>query len=172
MMATGFAAFRGDPQAAARIRAFSEAMAAAHGEDATSLHIPNFADLAAARRGDRAAIRRLQAAKSHQSAQPPSKGGQTGLQNQSFLPFHPPLKKRLRRLERMGAHLRDNLDRKTSTGGRLVMAVLMLILVPLMALVAGLMLVVIAMMIGLNLLFLTLWLAAIHAIFAWWNSSH
>jgi len=25
------------------------------------------------------------------------------------------------------------------------------------------------MMIGLNLLFLTMWLAAIHAIFIWWN---
>jgi Zn-dependent protease with chaperone function len=172
MMATGFAAFRGDPQAAARIQAFAEAMAAAHGEDAASLHIPNFADLAAARRGDRAAIQRLRAAKSHQSAQAPAKGGQTGFENQSFLPFHPPLKKRLKRLARMGAHLRDNRDRKTSMGGRLVMAVLMLILVPLMALVAGLMLVVIAMMIGLNLFFLTLWLAAIHAIFVWWNSSH
>jgi hypothetical protein len=45
--------------------------------------------------------------------------------------------------------------------------VLFTILAPLLAVAAGLMLVVIAMMIGLNLVFLSLWLAAIHAIFVW-----
>ncbi len=172
MMATGLAAFRGDAQAAVRMQAFAQAMAAAHGEDAASVHIPNLADLAAARRGDRAAIARLRAARGQQNTERQAKSGQTGLQTQSFLSFHPPLKKRLKRLERMGAHLQADVHRKTSLGGKLVMAVLMLILVPLMALVVGLMLVVIAMMIGLNLLFLTLWLAAIHAIFVWLNGSH
>jgi Zn-dependent protease with chaperone function len=171
MMATGFAAFRGDAQAAERMQAFAQAMAAAHGEDAASVHIPNFADLAAARRGDRAAIARLQAAKGQQSAQRQAKSGQTGLQAQSFLSFHPPLKKRLKRLERMGAHLQADVHHKAGMGGRLVIAVVMLIIAPLLAVAAGLMLVVIAMMIGLNLLFLTLWLAAIHAIFVWLNKS-
>jgi Zn-dependent protease with chaperone function len=171
MMATGFAAFRGDAQAAARMQAFAQAMAAAHGEDAASVHIPNFADLAAARRGDRAAIARLQAAQGQESAQRQAKSGQTGLQAQSFLSFHPPLKKRLKRLERMGAHLQADVHHKAGVGGRLVIAVLMLIIGPLLAVAAGLMLVVIAMMIGLNLLFLTLWLAAIHAIFVWLNKS-
>jgi hypothetical protein len=171
MMTTGFAAFRGDAQAAARLQAFAQAMAAAHGEDAADIHIPNIADLAAARRGDRAAIARLRAARHTDSPQSPAKSGQTGLQSQSFLSFHPPLKKRLKRLERMGAHLQADVHHKAGIGGRVVMAVLMLIFVPLMALVAGLMLVVIAMMIGLNLLFLTLWLALIHAIFTWWNGS-
>jgi hypothetical protein len=78
------------------------------------------------------------------------------------LSFHPPLTKRLKRLERMGAHLQADVHAKTRVTARLVMAVLMLILVPLLALVAGLMLVVIAMIIGLNLVFLTLWLTVIH----------
>ncbi len=171
MMATGFAAFRGDPQAAARLQTFAQAMAAAHGEDAASVHMPNLADLAAATRGDRAAIARVRAARAQQGAQRQPKSGQTGLQTQSFLSFHPPLKKRLKRLERMGAHLHADVHRKVGIGGRLVMAAILLILGPLLALAAGLMLVVIAMMIGLNLLFLTLWLAVIHAIFVWLNSS-
>jgi Zn-dependent protease with chaperone function len=169
MMVTGLAAFRGDAQAAERMQAFVQAMAAAHGEDAASVHMPDFADLAAARRGDRAAIARLQAAHGHESQPSPAKSGQTGLQSQSFLSFHPPLKKRLKRLERMGAHLQADVHHKLGMGGRLVMAVLLLIIVPLLAVAAGLMLVVIAMMIGLNLLFLTLWLAVIHAIFVWLN---
>jgi Zn-dependent protease with chaperone function len=84
MMTTGFAAFRGDAQAAARLQAFAQAMAAAHGEDAASFHMPDLTDLAAARRGDRAAIARLRAARHIESPQSPAKSGQTGLQNQSF----------------------------------------------------------------------------------------
>src|SRR5215831_12906277 len=162
VISTGLAAAGGDAQAAARMQAFVRAVAAAHGEDAASMHVPDFADLASARRGDRAAIARLQAANRQHSAQRQAKSGQTGLQAQSFLSFHPPLKKRLKRLERMGAHLQTDVHAKTGVTARLVMAVLMLILVPLLALVAGLMLVVIAMIIGLNLIFLTLWLTVIH----------
>jgi hypothetical protein len=62
----------------------------------------------------------------------------------------------------MGAHLQADVHARTGVTARLVMAVLMLIFVPLLALVAGLMLVVIAMIIGLNLIFLTLWLSVIH----------
>ena len=164
VMSAGMAAAGGDAQAAARLQAFAGAMTATYGEDAASLHMhmPNLADLAAARRGDRAAIGRLQAARGQDSRQRQAKSGQSGLQAQSFLSFHPPLKKRLKRLERMGAHLQADVHAKTGVTARLVMAVLMLILVPLLALVAGLMLVVIAMIIGLNLIFLTLWLTVIH----------
>ena len=160
-MSAGLAAAGGDAQAAARLQAFAGAMAAAHGEAAASIHIPNLADLAAARRGDRAAIARLQAAHGLESRER-AKSGQSGLQAQSFLSFHPPLKKRLKRLERMGAHLQADVHAKTGITARLVMAVLMLILAPLLALVAGLMLVLIAMIIGLNLIFLTVWLSVIH----------
>ena len=164
VMSAGMAAAGGDAQAAARLQAFAGAMAAKYGEDAASLrmHMPNLADLAAARRGDRAAIARLQAARGQESRQRQAKSGQSGLQAQSFLSFHPPLKKRLKRLERMGAHLQADVHAKIGVTARLVMAVLMLIFVPLLALVAGLMLVVIAMIIGLNLIFLTLWLSVIH----------
>src|SRR5262249_9619727 len=169
VMLAGLAAAGGNAQAAARMQAFIRAVAAAHGEDAASMHIPDFADLAAARRGDRAALARLQAAGRQHNEERQAKSGQTGLEAQSFLSFHPPLKKRLKRLERMGAHLQAGIHRKMGALGVVAMAVLFLIIVPLMVIAAGLMLVVIAMMIGLNLLFLTLWLAAIHAIFVWWN---
>src|SRR5215472_4020740 len=102
-MSAGLAAAGGDAQAAARLQAFARAMAAKYGEDAYSMHMPNLADLAAARRGDRAAIARLQAARGEESRQRPAKSGQSGLQAQSFLSCHPPLKKRLKQLERMGA---------------------------------------------------------------------
>lgn len=171
IMIAGMAAFRGDAQAAARLQTFSQAMASTYGEDAASLHIPNLADLAAARRGDRAAIARLQAA--HQGKSPqPTKSGQTGLQSQSFLSFHPPLKKRLKRLERMGAHLHADVHRKMTATAVVFSGLFVLIIAPLLVLAAGAMLLVITMMIGLNLLFLALWLAVIHAIFLWWNGSH
>jgi len=171
MMTVGMAAVGGDVQAAARVQTFIRAMAEAHGEDAASMHIPDLADVAAARRGDRAAIARLQAAGRLRSQQQQAKSGQSGLQTQSFLSFHPPLKKRLKRLERMGAHLHADVHRRMGMGARVFLGLLMLIIVPLLALAAGLMLVVIAMMIGLNLLFLTIWLAVIHAVFMWWNGN-
>jgi hypothetical protein len=65
----------------------------------------------------------------------------------------------------MGAHLAAS-RRGGGIVGKIVLAVLYLILVPLLAAVGVLMLFVIAMMIGLNLLFLALWLAAIHWAFA------
>jgi hypothetical protein len=151
------------------VQTFVRAMAEAHGEDAASIHIPDLAVVAAARRGDRAAIARLQAAGRLRSQQQQAKSGQSGLQTQSFLSFHPPLKKRLKRLERMGAHLQADVHRRMGAKAGVVVGLLMLFIVPLLALCAGLMLVVIAMMIGLNLLFLTIWLAVIHAVFVWWN---
>jgi len=165
MMATGFAAFRGDEQAAARMQAFARAMATAHGEDAASVHIPNVADIAAATRGDRAAIARIQAV-TRDNTQRPAKSGSTGLQSQSFLSFHPPLKKRLRRLERMGAQFRAEAHARMGAVAKVFAAVLWLIIGPLLAVAAGLMLLVIAMIIGLNLVFLMLWIAVIHWAFA------
>jgi Zn-dependent protease with chaperone function len=165
MMTTGMAAFRGDAQAAARVQAFAQAMAAAHGEDAASVHIPNVTDIAAAARGDRAAIDRIHSA-TRQNAQLQAKGGSTGLQSQSFLSFHPPLKKRLRRLERMGAQFRAEAHTRMGAGAKIFAAILWLIIGPLLAVAAGLMLMVIVMIIGLNLVLLALWLAVIHWAFA------
>jgi Zn-dependent protease with chaperone function len=167
IMATGFAAVRGDAAAAARMQAFAQAMASAYGKDASEIHIPNFADIAAARQGDRAALARLRAATHQESPQSQAKRGNTGLQSQSMLSFHPPLKKRLRRLERMGAQFRASAHARMGAGVTIFMTVLWLIIGPLLAVAAGLMLVVIAMIIGLNLVILTVWLAVIHTIFTW-----
>jgi len=143
------------------MQAFDQAMAAAHGEDAASMDIPNVADIAAATRGDRAAIARIQAA-TRENPQLQAKRGTTGLQSQSFLSFHPPLKKRLRRLERMGAQFHPEAHARMGVGAKIFAAVLWLIIGPLLAIAAGLMLLVIAMMIGFNLVILAIWLSVIH----------
>jgi Zn-dependent protease with chaperone function len=167
IMATGFAAVRGDAAAGARMQAFAQAMAGAYGKDASETHMPNFADIAAARQGDRAALARLRAATHQESPQIEAKRGNTGLQSQSMLSFHPPLKKRLRRLERMGAQFRASAHARMGAGATIFATVLWLIIGPLLALCAGMMLVVIAMIIGLNLVILAVWLAVIHTIFTW-----
>jgi Zn-dependent protease with chaperone function len=166
MMATAKAAVMGDAQAVARMQMIAEIM----GESGVAGMgaMPNFADIRAAQQGDRAALARLQALRqTRQQGQP--RRGQTGLQIQSFLSFHPPLKKRAKRLQRMGSHL----IAPVMGGGvwlKVFMTVLYLIIVPLLAVAGGLMLIVIGMMIGLNLMMLAVWLTAIHWIFVWLNS--
>jgi len=150
------AAMRGDAQAISRLMAFGKAMGACDGE------MPNPADVIAAQHGDRAAIARLRAR--HESQ--PSGQGTTGIQAQSALSFHPPLKRRIKRLDRMGAHV-VVATRQLGLGGTVVMLVLWMILGPLMLVAGAAMLAAIAMMIMLNLVFLGLWLAVIHGIFLW-----
>src|SRR5215813_6392733 len=152
---TQLAAMRGDAQAINRLMVVGKAMGA------FTADIPNPADIIAAQRGDQAAIARLRARheeKPHLQT--------TGLQAQSMLSFHPPLKRRLKRLDRMGAHV-EVATRKMGFGASMVMLVLWLILGPLLLVAAGAMLVAIAMIIMLNLMFLGLWLMVIHGIF-WW----
>jgi Zn-dependent protease with chaperone function len=159
MMATVMAAATGDSDAALRMQAFAQAMGS-HGEDLKNM--PNLNDLVLAQRGDRAAMARLRL--SHQARQQedqPRRQGKTGLQSKSFLSFHPPLKKRAKRLQRMGAHIAAP-GRSRSIALTLFTTVLWLIIGPLLVVAGALMLVVIAMMIGLNLIFLTLWLTVIH----------
>src|SRR5262249_19751542 len=87
--------------------------------------------------------------------------GQSGLQTQSFLSFHPPLSKRARRLARMGSHF---VAPESRSGAMRVVGLTLawLILGPLLLAAGAMMLVAISLMIGLNLVFLTLWLLAIH----------
>jgi Zn-dependent protease with chaperone function len=172
IMATGFAAVRGDQAAGARMQAFAQAVAAAHGEDASRIHVPNFADIAAARQGDRAAIARLHAVTHQESPQLQAKRGSTGFESQSMLSFHPPLKKRLRRLERMGAEIRASAHARLGAGATIFATVLWLIIGPLLGVAAAAMLVAIAMIIGLNLIILAMWLAVIHAVLTWLGSRH
>jgi len=69
----------------------------------------------------------------------------------------------------MGSHLLAP-ERKTGWVFKIFVTVLYLIVVPLLAVAGVLMLMVIAMMIGLNLMMLMLWIAAIHWLFVWLNS--
>jgi Zn-dependent protease with chaperone function len=125
----------------------------------------NPADLDAARHGDKEAVARLRALIA--SAQTTECGvaateSRYGSESRSLLSFHPPLKRRLARLERMGAHT-------TLPGGnrgfRTFAILLSVVLGPLVLLLAGLFLLLIAAMIMFNLLILVLWLAIIHAAF-------
>lgn len=159
------AAMQGDPQAIARLYSFGQAMAAAHGE-ALPFKMPDPADILAARNGDRAAITRLRALSVQEHARrrsAESSDQQKGLQGSGFLSFHPPLKRRLTRLERMGAHVQLPEGDKGAWKITLFASVF---LAPLMLLFAGTCLFLIGMMIMLSMFLLTLWLVAIHGIFS------
>jgi Zn-dependent protease with chaperone function len=159
IMKTGLAAATGNAQAVARMQAFALAMGA---DPATGVYnMPNPNDILLARKGDRAAIARIRALRQERQGQGSPRHGKSGLQTHSFLSFHPPLAKRAKRLQKMGATLVAP-ERGGGIGLKIFMAVLYLIIVPLLVVAGGLMLVAIAMMIGLNLMFLTLWLTVIH----------
>ncbi len=152
------AAMHGDGAALTRLMSFGAMVARASGN---AMEMPNPADIIAAQRGDPAAIARLRA-RHEQKPQLQT----TGLQTQSMVSFHPPLKRRLKRLDRMGAHVELG-ARKWGLGASAVMLVLWLIIGPLLLVAGAAMLVAIAMMIMLNLVFLMLWLMVIHGIFFW-----
>jgi Zn-dependent protease with chaperone function len=87
------------------------------------------------------------------------------LPGQSMVSFHPPLKRRLTKLKRMGAHVEFGAPRKKPLWASVFVTILYLILAPLMLVAGAAMLAGIVIMIGLNLLFLALWMAVIHFIF-------
>jgi Zn-dependent protease with chaperone function len=163
MMATGMAAVRGDAAAMARMQAFAQAMGGEAGLDAHK--IPNLNDLALAQKGDRAAIARLRVLRQQHHQDVGTRKGRTGLQTYSFVSFHPPLNKRAKRLQKMGARLVVP-TRRWGPVMTAVMIVVYTIGTAAFAFLGAMMLFVIAMMIGLNLLFLTLWLSLIHWAFA------
>ncbi len=166
MMATGLAFARGDQKALIRLQAMAQMMG---GAQALGLHaMPEPADIIAAQKGDRAAMARLRALRETSQPQGSTRRGQSGLKIQSFVSFHPSLKKRAKKLQRMGSHLIAP-ERRMGVGVTIFAGVLYLIIVPLLTVAAGLMLIVIAMMIGLNLMMLGLWLTAIHWLFVWLN---
>jgi hypothetical protein len=156
---TARAAMGGDAQAMARMAAFGAAMSA-RGDMPAGMVNP--VDFIAARQGDQAARRRIEMSNQHMSR---AREEKAGLQGQSMLSFHPPLKRRLKRLARMGAHVEFGTAPRKPLWATVLMALLWLILAPLMALAFAAVLAAIVMMIGLNLLFLALWLTVIHFIF-------
>jgi Zn-dependent protease with chaperone function len=159
------AAATGNQQAVARLRAIAEMMGERLPVGLGDL--PNFADVEAASHGDMAAIQRLKQAQQGRR-QPQPRRGQSGLQMQSFVAFHPPLVKRAKRLQKMGSHM----IAPVRAGGWVLtvfMTLLYAIIVPLLTVAGGLMLIVIGMLIGMNLMLLAVWLSAIHWIFVWLN---
>jgi Zn-dependent protease with chaperone function len=164
LMATQQAAIAGDAQAVARMTAFSQAAAAALGPEA-SAKLPNFADVFAARRGDAAAIARLIAAeRNRRAAEEPApvkeSESSSGETSGGFVGFHPSVERRLKRLQRMGAHV--DLER-AGRGAWVVGLALGVILGPFLLAAAGLSLLLIAVMAMASLTFLVVWLAFIHA---------
>ena len=167
--ATQRAAFAGDAQAMARLRAAAQEVARLDPSLAAS--IPDPADLAAARQGDRAAIARL---KDFHGTRPSQSQAESWSQEQSvtqssdissvsFLSFHPPMKRRLKRLDRMGAHVALAAPKPKMW---IVVFVISLIFAPLVLLLVALFLLLIAVMTMASLTFLVFWLAAIHKTFA------
>lgn len=162
----------GDAQAQARIRAMTQLLAAL--DPALAGAIPDPADLAAARSGDRAAMVRLQRAsrqfKSQANPQGAAPQGSAGdaaqssdVTSLSFLSFHPPLKRRLKRLDRMGAHVEiAAADRKAW----IVEAVIGMIFAPFLLLIVAMLLLLISILTLTSLTFLVIWLAFIHTLFA------
>ena len=162
-MATQRAAFSGDAQALARLRSARQALSTL--DPALASQMPDPADLMAARQGDRAAIARLRILH-RASGSIASEGAATdessGMSSITFLGFHPSLKRRLKRLDRMGARADLGVaDRKMS----IVTAIFSLIFAPFFVALVALFLLLIAIMILSSLTFLVIWLVFIHALF-------
>lgn len=165
LLATGRAAMAGDQNAAARMAAFRQAAATALGRPVEDL--PDISDLAAAQQGDKAALQRLLEFSGKMTAnQPPAHDASASSEAEpsasNFAGFFPSLKRRLKRLDRMGAHVElEASDRKTW----IVIAALSLLLGPFALLAVGLLLLLIAILTFSSLAFLAIWMAFIHEIF-------
>jgi len=159
------AAFAGDERAAAQLRSLYQSVSAADPELAAQF--PNPDDLIAARKGDLEAMSRLRAARPH-----PAALGQAGKQKDqvpsspetpSLVGFHASLKRRLKRLALLGAHI-DPVARDRKAG--IVILALSLLLGPFALLGILLLLLLIVVMTMASLTFVVIWLAMIHQLFA------
>jgi Zn-dependent protease with chaperone function len=160
---TGSAAMAGDGNAMARMTAFRQASATALGKSVDE--IPNLTDIAAAQHGDAGALRRLREFSNTNTTTQRAQGDSEGSSDSSgiaFAGFFPSLKRRLKRLDRMGAHVELESD-----GGKswIVIAVLSVFLGPFALVALALLLLLIAIMTMASLVFLTLWMAVIHQLF-------
>ena len=162
------AAMAGDAQAIARLRTVYQEVTAA--DPALAAQIPNPDDFFGARQGDRAAMARLRAARRHPGsqvqarAQTGSKDGEkdSGMSSISMIGFHPSLKRRLKRLDRMGAHVQLEAAEPKE---RMILLVFSLFLAPFAVAIVGLLLLLIAIMTAASLTFMMIWLALIHSVF-------
>ncbi len=163
IMATSFAAVAGDAQARARMMAFRQSAAVALGKNPDEL--PSFEDIAAAQHGDKAAIARLaQFGRAMQANQAKNGDSQqaSGDSSSGFAGFHPSLTRRLKRLDRMGAHVAlEGNDHKAW----FIVVALALLLGPLALAAVVLLLLLIAIMMMSSLAFLAIWMVFLHQIF-------
>ena len=156
-------AFAGDEQAMTRLRSLYQAVATA--DPALAAQFPSPDDLIAARSGDVAALARVQAVHRRQPArnpEPPASSDSSGSDSLTLIGFHPSLKRRLKRLARMGAHLQAGAAQRQPWGFIIVLGV---VLGPLFLLALGLFLLLIAIMTMASLTFLVIWMAVIHKVF-------
>lgn len=159
------AALAGDEHAAAHLRALYQSVSAADPELAAQF--PNPDDLIAARKGDLEAMSRLRAARSNPPA--PSQTDKqkdqasSSPETPSLVGFHASLKRRLKRLALLGAHI-DPVPRDRKAG--IVILALSLLLGPFALLAILLLLLLIAVMTLASLTFVVIWLAVIHKLFA------
>lgn len=161
--ATGSAAVAGDANAMARMTAFRQAAATALGKPVDEM--PNLTDIAVAQHGDAAALHRLREfsnTKATTRLAPSNSQESSDSSNSAFVGFFPSLKRRLKRLDRMGAHVELESD-----GGKswIVIAVLSVLLGPFALAALALLLLLIAILTMASLVFLTLWMAVIHQLF-------
>jgi len=161
--ATRSAALAGDANAIARITAFRQAAATALGKSVDEM--PSLTEIAAAQHGDAAALRRLREfGNTKTTTQPAASNSQESFDssNTAFAGFFPSLKRRLKCLDRMGAHVELESD-----GGKswIVIAVLAVLLGPFALAALALLLILIAILTLASLVFLMLWMAVIHQLF-------
>jgi len=165
IFATSQAAIAGDQNAAARMMAFRQAAATALGKPIEEL--PNLSDLAAAQHGDKAAMLRLaQFSKKMNANEPDDNDSKKAASDSSsnFAGFFPSLKRRLKRLDRMGAHVELESNR-TGPGAVIFLGLLFLFLAPFALLAVALILLLIGILMFASLGFLTVWMAFIHQLF-------
>lgn len=160
---TSRAALAGDDHAIGRLEAAHRALVLIDPVIAATVPVP--ADLMAARHGDLQAIERLRSRRLPSSSarqQLNEKEDSSGGSSVSLLGFHPSLKRRLKRLAGMGAHV------ELAAGDSkawVITAVLAAIFAPIVVLLVGMFLFLIAVMVVSSLAFLVIWLAVIHKLF-------
>lgn len=163
ILATGRAAISGNQDAIARMMAFRQAAATALGKPVDEL--PDVSDLAAAQQGDKAALQRLTEFSGRMKTRQASAAGPSAPSEDSggnFAGFFPSLKRRLKRLDRMGAHVElESADRKAW----IVIAALSVLLGPFALLALALLLILIGILMMASLAFLAVWMAFIHELF-------
>ncbi|MGH9735337.1 MAG: M48 family metalloprotease [Candidatus Acidiferrales bacterium] len=162
IVATGRAAMAGDQTAVARMMAFRQAAATALGKPVDEL--PDVSDFIAAQHGDKAALHRLQQFDHSMNGRQPEADSKESSESSSsnFAGFFPSLRRRLKRLDRMGAHVELEADDGKSW---IIIAALSIILGPFALAALVLLVLLIAIMVMASVAFLTIWMAVIHKLF-------